>query len=252
MTQSNGVANPILILGGTGEARALAAALVRSGRQVMSSLAGRTASPLLPEGQVRIGGFGGVEGLAHYLRDERIGLLIDATHPFAAQISTNAVAAAKVADVSLVRLERPQWQRAQGAEWIEVEDMAAAADVLPAGANVFLAIGRQQIARFFQRTDCRFTARVIEPPETAPEGWTIIAGRGPFPVQAEIDLLALHGFTHMVAKNSGAAASHDKILAAAELGIPVVMVKRPALPPAHSFENVQALLDYIDQAGLPN
>ncbi len=252
MTQSNGVAKPILILGGTGEARALAAALVQAGRKVVTSLAGRTANPLLPEGQVRIGGFGGVAGLAAYLRKQQTGLLIDATHPFAAQISANAVAAAKAADVPLVRFERPEWQRPSGAEWIEVEDMAQAAAVLPAGAKVFLAIGRQEIAHFFERTHCRFTARMIEVPETAPGNWTIIAGRGPFPVQAEVDLLAFHGFTHMVAKNSGAAASRDKIEAAAQLGVPVVMVKRPVLPPARSFENVQALLAYIDQAGLPN
>lgn len=231
----------ILILGGTGDARRLAATLVARGHDVVSSLAGRTSTPHLPQGKVRIGGFGGAKGLAHYLRQEQIDQLIDATHPFAAQISTNAVAASVSAQVPLIRLERPVWEKPQKALWQDVADMDAAADALPTGAHGLLTIGRQDIAAFFSRSDCRFTARMIEPPETVPAHWSVLFGIGPYSVEAEIDLLKSSGITHLVSKNSGGPGV-SKLMAAAQLGLPTVMVSRPVLPKAPVADSIDSII----------
>lgn len=237
----------ILILGGTGEARAIASALVARGHDVTSSLAGRTNSPLLPEGEVRIGGFGGVEGLAAYLQHHAVSLLIDATHPFAAQMSANAVAASARANVPLIRFERAGWERPDGASWVEVDNMEEAASALPSGAKVLLTIGRQEVGAFYGRQDCQFVARVIEEPEGLPSGWTLIKERGPFSVEAEKALLAAHSITHLVSKNSGGDLAAGKLMAAAQLNVPVVMVRRPALPDAISADTVDALLAKVDE-----
>lgn len=238
----------ILILGGTGEARALATLLVERGHTVTSSLAGRTRQPERPIGAVRIGGFGGVAGLAAYLDAYRIEVLIDATHPFAAQISANAAQAARAVGVTLIRIERPQWKRPEGAQWIEVDDMDAAAKVLPGGANVLLTIGRQELAPFMARADCRFVARMIEVPEGVPERWRVVAERGPFAPETERALMQAEAITHLVSKNAGGDQTAAKIEAAAQLGIPVVMVRRPLLPPAlvaHSVADVVLMIDGV-------
>lgn len=248
MSESNltGAGKSVLILGGTGEARALASALMAQGVETTTALAGRTRTPHLPAGTVRIGGFGGPEGLADYLRDKAIARLIDATHPFAAQISANAVAAARVAGIPLLRLQRPGWTAPDGARWTRVPDMAAAANALPPGARTLLTIGRQEIPAFFSRRDCTLLARVIDPPETLPPDWRLITARGPFSIAQELALLETHAITHLVSKNSGGAQTRAKLDAAHALGITVVMVERPALPDAATVETLDAALAWLD------
>ena len=245
MGNAVGQAKRVLILGGTGEARALAARLVAAGHEVTSSLAGRTQAPLLPQGAVRVGGFGGAEGLAAYLTHDAIDLLVDATHPFAATISTNAVHAAERAHVPLLRIERPRWTRPDGAMWVEVADVTLAAAALPAGTRALLTIGRQELAPFVSLSDCTIFARMIEVPPDLPPGWTIIAERGPFTVPDEIALLRLHAITHLVSKNSGGDQAAAKIEAAARLSIPVIMVVRPLLPPAQTVTSVAQACESI-------
>ncbi|RDE09977.1 cobalt-precorrin-6A reductase [Pelagibacterium lacus] len=242
MGNGNADRGGILILGGTGEARALAAALVARGHEVTTSLAGRTSAPSLPAGAVRSGGFGGAEGLAAYLAAQRPHLVIDATHPFAARISANAAAACRRTGTPLVRLERPAWSAPPDHPWIEVATIEAAAAILPSGATGFLSIGRQELAPFFSRPDCRFVARMIEVPSGLPADWTAIAARGPFSRDDERALFSARGITHLVSKNSGGDQTHAKLDAAADLGIAVIMVARPPLPPVRSFSSVAALL----------
>ncbi|WP_246472993.1 cobalt-precorrin-6A reductase [Pelagibacterium limicola] len=235
----------ILILGGTGEARALASNLIALGHEVTSSLAGRTRAPQLPPGPVRMGGFGGVDGLAAYMQEGGFTHLVDATHPFAAQISGNAVIASAKTGIPLLRLEREVWLKPESANWLEVPTMEVAAESLPAGARVLLTIGRQEVGAFFGRADCQFVARVIESPETVPEGWKLIAVRGPFSLEDEIGLMRRHGITHLVSKNSGGDAGFAKLEAAAALGIEVLMVRRPKLPDAPTASTVEEVLKRI-------
>lgn len=239
----------ILILGGTSEARALAGRLVASGLDVTSSLAGRTSAPVLPEGRVRIGGFGGIEGLAAYLTTGGFSHLVDATHPYAAQISANAVGASAIAKIPMIRLERPAWERPEGADWIAADDMAAAAGALPRGANVLLTIGRQEVSAFFGRTDCRFVARVIDPPDRVPDGWTLVTGRGPFALEDEMSLLERHAITHLVSKNSGGEQGRAKLDAACGSGVQVIMVERPMPPPARTTTTIAGVLDWLAEEG---
>ncbi len=235
----------ILILGGTGEARALATALIAAGHAVTSSLAGRTKSPILPPGDTRIGGFGGATGLAAYLTDHGFDLLIDATHPFAADISTNATTAAASTHVPFLRYERVPWPKPESAVWVELPDMALAANALPRGARVFLTVGRQELAPFLTRPDCRFLARMIEIPPGLPSAWEVLSDRGPFTLDNEMALLRTHAITHLVSKNSGGAQVAAKLEAAANLKIPVLMIARPPLPPARTVASVPETLDAI-------
>lgn len=235
----------ILILGGTGEARALATSLVAMGHDVTTSLAGRTRAPLLPPGAVRIGGFGGIDGLAAYLAKTRPHLLVDATHPFAATISANAVAASGVAGTPLLRLVRQPWSRPGGAVWLKAATMADAASSLPRGARVLLTIGRQEVEAFFPRTDCWFLARMIEHSPAIPADWTVLTAQGPFDQQGEKHLLVEHGITHLVSKNAGGPQTYAKIAAAAELGVPVLMVSRPGLAQARTVRTVAQALSVI-------
>jgi precorrin-6A/cobalt-precorrin-6A reductase len=221
----------VLILGGTGEARALAAACARlPGIEVISSLAGRTSSPLIPDGQVRIGGFGGADGLAAYLRTERIDAVVDATHPFAAGITANAHAAAHVAGVPLLAVHRPGWTAGPGDDWHRVPSLPAAAALVPTlGERVFLTTGRQGIAAFAGVDACWFLARSVEPPAApAPARLHVLLDRGPFDLAGETALLAAHRIDVLVTKDSGGADA--KLTAARECGIPVLMVDRPAAP----------------------
>jgi precorrin-6A/cobalt-precorrin-6A reductase len=222
----------ILILGGTAEARQLAGHLATSAEfSVILSLAGRTAAPAAQPVPVRIGGFGGVAGLAGYLAAERIDLLIDATHPYAATISANAVRAVALAGRPLLALRRPPWTAVEGDRWIEVGDAAEAVRALgEAPRVVFLALGRQKIAPFTAAPQHRYLVRSVdpvEPPLAVPHALYITA-RGPFAEAEERALLARHGIDAIVAKNSGGDASYGKIAAARALGVPVVMLRRPA------------------------
>lgn len=228
----------ILILGGTTEARELAGLLVDAGYDVITSLAGRTGTPRFPPGIVRIGGFGGKEGLARYIRDNCIDMLVDATHPFAAQISINCVAAALDAEVPLLRLERPAWQKPDGATWVEVGTAQDAADALPHGARVLLTVGRQELGPFLARKGCHYTARMIEVPAGLPDDWQVIAARGPFTLEDELRLMQDRGITHLVTKNSGGTQVAGKLAAAARLSIPIIVIRRPNLPKAEAVDSV--------------
>ncbi|NMO53297.1 cobalt-precorrin-6A reductase [Actinoplanes sp. TBRC 11911] len=219
----------VLILGGTRDARELAGSL--PGHTVISSLAGRTTSPLLPPGEVRVGGFGGAEGLASFLRTRRVDVLVDATHPFAARISANAAVAAQVTGVPLLVLQRPGWVPGPGDDWRRVRDLSQAAAELPGlGERVFLTTGRQEMAAFAAVKECWFLARSIEPPEPPmPQRLAVIRDRGPFTLDGERNILKDHRIDVLVTKDSGGPA--PKLSAARERGIPVLVVDRPSAPP---------------------
>jgi precorrin-6A/cobalt-precorrin-6A reductase len=217
----------VLVLGGTAEARELAGAV-----PVISSLAGRTSAPRLPAGEVRIGGFGGADGLAGFLREQRIEALVDATHPFAARISAHAATAAEATGVPLLVLRRPGWAAGPGDDWHRVPDLAAAAALLPRlGERVFLTTGRQGIAAFTGLDECWFLARSVEPPAPPmPARLAVLLDRGPFSLDGERRLLREHHIDVLVSKDSGGPAA--KLTAARERGIPVLLIDRPTAPPA--------------------
>ncbi|GGX07160.1 cobalt-precorrin-6A reductase [Streptomyces noursei] len=223
----------VLILGGTTEARRLAAALeAEPGVRVTTSLAGRVAAPRLPAGEVRIGGFGGPEGLARWLHAHAVDALIDATHPFAGTISFNAARAAATAHVPLLALRRPGWGAQPGDVWHPVPSLAEAAAALPAlGGRVFLTTGRMGLAHFAHLTDLWFLVRSVDAPEPPhPPRMTTVLDRGPFTLDGERELLRRHRIDVLVTKDSGAAATAPKLAAAREAGVPVVVVQRPAVP----------------------
>ncbi|MFG1988435.1 cobalt-precorrin-6A reductase [Actinoplanes sp. NPDC048988] len=216
---------------------------------VITSLAGRTSAPLLPPGEVRIGGFGGVAGLAGYLRTSRIDVLVDATHPFAAGISANAAAAAAATGVPLIALRRPGWAESPGDEWHRVPDLPGAAALLPRlGRRVFLTTGRQGIAAFAD-VDAWFLARSVEPPAPPmPARLEVLLDRGPFTLDGERRILAGHAIDVLVTKDSGGPGA--KLAAARERGIPVVMVDRPPLPAGVvAATSVEEVADRITRAG---
>ena len=239
----------LLILGGTGEALALAERAQRlPGLQVITALAGRTTRPTLPQGELRSGGFGGVAGLADYLEEASIDLVVDATHPFAAQISRHAAAACAQSGRPLLMLVRPPWERAPGDCWIEVDTVAAAAAALPDTARrAFLTVGRQELAAFAALEGHWFLVRVIEPPANGLplRDYALVAGRGPFTVEGETRLMRDHRVDVVVSKNSGGAATYAKIAAARGLGLPVVMVRRPSLPEAERVADVAGAMAWI-------
>ena len=235
----------VLVLGGTGEARALAAALVARGVHVVSSLAGRVANPRLPEGEVRIGGFGGPDGLARWLTEHRAVAVVDATHPFAERIGASAVAGAKAANVPLLRLQRPGWQGDHD-DWHWVDSLGeAAAKIQDLGDRIFLTSGRQGLAAF---AGCRqwFLARCVDPPEPPlPPRIEILLDRGPYHVEGEKTLMREHRIDVLVTKDSGGEMTAAKLVAARELGIPVVVVRRPARPDAPTVADVPAALAWL-------
>ncbi|WP_030600715.1 cobalt-precorrin-6A reductase [Streptomyces fulvoviolaceus] len=223
----------VLILGGTTEARELAAALtVRPGFRVTTSLAGRVTRPGAVTGDVRIGGFGGAEGLADWLREERVDALVDATHPFAQAITANAARAAAATGVPSVVLRRPGWQPGPQDRWHLVDSLNEAADLLPRlGRRVFLTTGRLELAAFAHLTDLHFVVRSVELPEPPmPPHTEVLLARGPFTVADESALLYDHCIDVLVTKDSGGEATAAKLTAARELALPVVVVRRPSLP----------------------
>ncbi len=223
-----GTAHTVLILGGTGEARALAARLTARGdRRVISSLAGRTGTPTYPPGEVRRGGFGGSRGLADYLRREAVACVIDATHPHAARISANAEAACAEAGVPLRRLTRTPWQPRPGDRWIAVPDYSTAAQRVPAGCRrPLLTVGRSNLAAFAGRTDVTWVVRVFEPPASSLPlaAYELVVARGPFSLESERALFDQYAVDGLVTKNSGGA-EPAKLTVARERGLPVVVVE---------------------------
>lgn len=225
----------LLILGGTTEARRLAELLADApapGLRVTTSLAGRVAAPRLPPGEVRVGGFGGADGLAAWLREHAVDLLIDATHPFAGTISFNAARAAATAHVPLLALRRPGWTPAEGDTWHEAASLRDAARLLPRlGRRVFLTTGRMGLAAFADLDDLWFLVRSVDPPAAPhPARMETLLDRGPFTLDGEREVLRRHRIDVVVTKDSGGAATAPKLTAAREAGLPVVVVRRPAAP----------------------
>ena len=218
----------------------------------MFSYAGRTDAPVAQPLLVRVGGFGGVEGLRDWLRRERITHVVDATHPFAAQMSRNAVAACAGAGVPLVALERPAWVAGAGDDWRHVADVEAAVAALPDNpARVFLAIGKQTLAPFAARPQHHYLLRLVDPPEgplPLPRTTAVIA-RGPFDAAGDIALMRDHSITHVVAKNAGGAGAEAKLVAARTLGLPVILIDRPVLPARTVKATVEGVMDWLDHAG---
>ena len=244
-------AQELLILGGTGEASALArAALARFGDalNLTTSLAGRTQYPGPLPGRVRIGGFGGPAGLTAYLAEHNVDRLIDATHPFAARISAEARLACNEARVPRLLLLRPPWRRHPLDRWIEVDSMVAAAEVVGRlGGRAFLTVGAGEIACFAAATGVRFLVRLVDPPRRPLplRFYEVVVGRGPFTLVEERHRLERHAIDVLVCKASGGAATEAKLVAARELSLSVVMVRRPASEPGDAVETVEAALDWL-------
>lgn len=237
----------VLLLGGTAEARALADRLVAAGVAVTTSLAGRVADPRLPAGAVRIGGFGGVDGLRTALAD--YDAVVDATHPFATTMSANAAAACRAAGLPLLRLERPGWAQPAGAAWHWADSHDQAGQIAARlGRRPVLTIGRQQLAAYLPAlADATVLARVVEPPSIdLPLSWTVISDRGPYALPGELALLREHGADVVVTKDSGGRYTWPKMLAAEQLGLPVVVVRRPARPAGVTTVNdVERVLAWV-------
>ncbi|WP_425581995.1 cobalt-precorrin-6A reductase [Streptosporangium fragile] len=248
----------ILVLGGTDEARRLAAALVaRPGTHVVSSLAGRVRDPKLPVGEVHEGGFGGPDGLAAWLAERRVDVVVDATHPFAARMTASAVEATGRTGLPLLILRRPGWRQGPGDDWRWVPSLAAAAELLPSlGERVFLTTGRRSLPVFAGLDGQWFLARSVDPPEPpAPRRLEVLLSRGPFTVEGELALMREHRVEVLVTKDSGGEMTTAKLVAARELGLPVVIVRRPALragvPAVVTVEAALAWLDSATGAGTP-
>lgn len=240
-----------LILGGSGEAAALARALRGDPRyDVTVSLAGRTSEPVKLPGTIRTGGFGGAEGLARTLMDEKFDVVIDATHPFADQMKANAIEAARVAGVPLLAIRRLPWTPVEGDNWILVEDIEGAATALGETAKrVFLTTGRDELRPFAKAPQHFYLLRSVEAPapDELPAHVELIIARGPFHLEDELALLKQHAIDIVVTKNSGGDATYAKLEAARALGLPVIMVRRPPLPEAPNVDTVAAALDWLEQ-----
>lgn len=232
----------ILVLGGTTEGRALAAAVDGA----VYSLAGRVREPLLPDCEVRVGGFGGVAGLVTWLRDHRPAAVVDATHPFAQRMSAHAVEACTVVGVPLLRLQRPGWVAGPGDRWTRVPSLAAAAEVLPSlGSRVLLTTGRQDLAAFAS-LDLFVVARSVEEPDPPfPRHLVTVLGRPPWSLEQERALIAEHRVEVLVTKDSGGPTA-AKLVAAREAGLPVVMVDRPAVLAAEQVASVSEALVWVN------
>jgi precorrin-6A/cobalt-precorrin-6A reductase len=235
----------ILLLGGTAEARQLAAALDDAGVEVVSSLAGRVANPRLPRGEVRVGGFGGPQALARWLTEHGTTAVVDATHPFAERISESAARACRLAGVPLLRLERPGWAERPGDRWHRVADLEAAAALVPAlGSRVLLTTGRQGLAAF-AHVDAWCLIRCVDPPSgPLPETHELILDRGPYTQAGELELIDRHAIDLVVTKDSGGRATQAKLDAARERGLPVIVVERPPRPATAAVATVAEALSW--------
>lgn len=244
----------LLILAGTTEATGLARVVAERGIDGIVSFAGRVERPLRQPLPQRVGGFGGPEGLAAYLAAEGISHVVDATHPFAAQMSCNAVAGCAAAGVPLIALTRPPWEPVPGDRWTRVADIAGAVAALDRPrTRVMLAIGRQHLAAFAPHPQHAYLLRLVDPPTgplPVPDAHVIV-DRGPFDAEADRALMEVHGTQLVVSKNAGGTGAYAKIAAARALGLPVVMIDRPALPARAEVHDAHAVLDWVAHAGTP-
>jgi precorrin-6A/cobalt-precorrin-6A reductase len=241
----------VLVLGGTTEASELTRLLAADPRfEATVSLAGRTANPRIQPVRTRIGGFGGADGLVAWLKQDATHVVIDATHPYADQISSNAVTACTELAIPLASIARPAWQREPGDNWLVVASAEAAADALgPKPRRVFLTLGRLELGAFAARPHHHYIARTIDPPSDValPPDIRLLVGRGPFDRDAETALLKRENIDVIVSKNSGGLSTYPKIEAARRLGIPVVMMARPRKPQGHAVENAAAAMTWLEQ-----
>jgi precorrin-6A/cobalt-precorrin-6A reductase len=240
----------LLILGGTGDALRLSMQASALDLVVIYSLAGRTAQARMDHdgnaAQIRVGGFGGVSGLVAYLQQENIDLVIDATHPFAHQISGNAAAAAAICGLPRLLLQRSAWEPVAGDRWLSVQSHADAAALLPGLAQrIFLTIGRQELNCYAHLSELWFLMRSIDPPSDPVPPGVVLLEQGPFALAAEQNLLQQHQIELIVSKNSGGSATYAKIVAARELGLPVVMVERPVMPVGDQVSTVGEALQWL-------
>lgn len=238
----------ILVLGGTTEASALARILAEAGINATLSYMGRVERPKAQPIATRIGGFGGVDGLVRYLRENHVTRLIDATHPFAAQMSTNAVLAARETGIPLIALTRPAWQPGPGDRWQGVPDIAAAVAALAGPPRrVMLAIGRMHLAEFAPQPQHHYLLRLVDAPTLPPPlpRHTVVVDRGPFTAEADECLMRDHRIDLIVSKNAGGTGSVAKLIAARALGLPVLMIDRPTLPPRAEVHDIATLLDWV-------
>lgn len=238
----------VLLLGGTTEASQLAEVLAKNAFNAVFSYAGRTNTPSAQPLPTRIGGFGGVEGLTAYLRREGITHVVDATHPFAANMSGNAFAACRSIGLPLTRLERPAWHPEEGDNWRMFQNIEAIPDALPdAPTGVFLAIGKQQIGVFAAKPQHRYVLRFVDPPVNPlplPNASVVIA-RGPFSVAEDTALMQDRGISVVVAKNGGGRGARAKLDAARNLGLPVLMADRPLLPGDEIARNTSEVMRWL-------
>ncbi|MET3709889.1 precorrin-6A/cobalt-precorrin-6A reductase [Sphingomonas trueperi] len=244
----------ILLLGGTTEASALARLLAKHGVPATLSYAGRTEAPRAQPIPVRVGGFGGVEGLAAYLRAARVTHLVDATHPFAATMSANALAAAQLAGVPLVALTRPAWVPVSGDRWTRVADIRGAVAALGgAPRRILLALGRMHVADFAAMPQHHYVLRFVDAPAVSPilPHHTLIVDRGPFTPEGDRALMEAHGIDRVVCKNAGGRGAEAKLIAARALGIPLLMIDRPTLPPRAEVTDPAAVLEWLDHTAVP-
>ena len=244
----------ILVLGGTQGATQLVGVLAQQGMCATLSYAGRVARPRAQPVPVRSGGFGGPEGLAQYLQDHAITHLIDATHPFAEQISRNALQAAAVTGTPLIALTRPAWTPGPGDDWTHVPDIAGAVAALDRPPErILLAIGRMHLAAFAARPQHHYLLRLVDPPDAPPPlpDHHIIVDRGPFTRDAETALLQDHRITRIVSKNAGGTGAQAKLIAARALHLPVIMIDRPALPARREATEIPDILDWLHRTARP-
>ncbi len=239
-------AGRVLVLGGTAEARRLAAALVAASVPVTSSLAGRVSRPRLPAGEVRIGGFGGPDGLARWLREQLVVAIVESTPPFAERISASALAASAHAGVPLLRLQRPGWSERRGDRWEWVDDLdQAAAAVARLGSRVLLTTGRQGLAAFAGVQQAWFLIRCVEPPDPPlPSRHSVLLDRGPYTVEGELALIDGHRIDLVVTKDSGGAHTQAKLDAARLRDLPVIVVRRPPRPDAPTVGTPREALEW--------
>lgn len=226
----------------------MAKTLAETGADAVFSYAGRTAKPVSQPLPTRVGGFGGTDGLAGYLKAEGITHVVDATHPFAEQMSTNAVHACNAAGVPLCAFERPVWQAGDGDTWIHAGSIEGAVDALPdAPARVFLAIGKQNLSQFAAKPQHHYLLRLVDTPEAdlPLPSTTVEIARGPFDVQGDTALMQRHGITHVVAKNAGGTGAAAKLTAARDLGLPVIMIGRPEVPERPVMGSVAEVMAWL-------